>query len=194
MRGHADAPPESLPIPSGDPPAAMIAASPLLLAPGERAMSYGLRVPPCRGFQLSPPVPPGRQFVLPIRIGRSRIRAITVASRSGCCFAASAAGGRRKTRRAKMSLAVNGTPCRGPERSCEVPPIRRARLLQRALGGGKNHCVQARVDGVDVLEVRAHDLDRGDLPVRMARASQVTGAPMMSLIYESVTLRRCLRV
>jgi len=39
-------PPESLPIPSGEPPAAMIAASPLLLAPGERAMSYGFRVPP----------------------------------------------------------------------------------------------------------------------------------------------------
>jgi hypothetical protein len=32
--GHRRLPPESLPSPSGDPPAAMIAASPPLLAPG----------------------------------------------------------------------------------------------------------------------------------------------------------------
>src|SRR5437867_1699630 len=44
-------PPESLTRPSGDPPAAMIAASPLLLTPGERLMSYVLVVPLCRGLQ-----------------------------------------------------------------------------------------------------------------------------------------------
>src|SRR5438046_10589859 len=76
-------PPESLPSPSGEPPAAMIAASPLLLTPGERLMSYGLRVPPCRGLQLFSPWI-GGQFVLPIRIAPARrIRATTVASWSG---------------------------------------------------------------------------------------------------------------
>src|SRR5436189_5979774 len=77
-------PPESLPIPSGEPPAAMIDASPLLLPPGERLTSYGLRVPPWSGFQLSLPTPPGGQFVLPIRTAPARrSRAITVASRGG---------------------------------------------------------------------------------------------------------------
>src|SRR2546421_12791991 len=76
-------PPESLPSPSGEPPAAMIAASPLLLTPGERLMSYGLRVPLCRGLQLFSPWI-GGQFVLPIRIAPARrIRATTVASWSG---------------------------------------------------------------------------------------------------------------
>ena len=37
-------PPESLPIPSGDHLAAMIAASPPLLPPGVRSKSYGLFV------------------------------------------------------------------------------------------------------------------------------------------------------
>src|SRR5437773_8363859 len=107
-------PPESLPSPSGEPPAAMIAASPLLLTPGERLMSYGLRVPPCSGLQLFSPWI-GRQFVLPIRIAPARrIRATTVASRSGMWL-------RRMRRPAvvgrpavlKMSLTVNGTPCNG---------------------------------------------------------------------------------
>src|SRR2546427_154330 len=108
-------PPESLPRPSGDPPAAMIAASPLLLTPGERLMSYGLRVPLCRGLQLFSPWI-GGQFVLPIKIAPARrIRATTVASWSGMRL-------RRMRRPAvvgrpavlKMSLTVNGTPCSGP--------------------------------------------------------------------------------
>src|SRR5256885_789474 len=76
-------PPESLPSPSGEPPAAMIAASPLLLTPGERLMSYGLRVPPCSGLQLFSPWI-GGQFVFPMRIAPARrIPATTVASWSG---------------------------------------------------------------------------------------------------------------
>src|SRR5207247_4679875 len=120
-------PPESLPRPSGDPPAAMIAASPLLLTPGERLMSYGLRVPLCRGLQLFSPWI-GGQFVLPIKIAPARrIRATTVASWSGMRL-------RRMRRPAvvgrpavlKMSLTVNGTPCRGPSAF--------ARVLWRAAG------------------------------------------------------------
>src|SRR5207244_11396985 len=81
--GRRMLPPESLPSPSGEPPAAMIAASPLLLTPGERLMSYGLRVPPCRGLQLFSPWI-GGQFVLPIRIAPARrIPATTVAAGSG---------------------------------------------------------------------------------------------------------------
>src|ERR1700694_2110242 len=77
-------PPESLPRPRGDPPAAMIAASPLLLTPGVRLMSYGLRVPPCSGLHVSSAAPAGGQFVLPIRIAPARrMRATTVASWSG---------------------------------------------------------------------------------------------------------------
>src|ERR1700682_6742856 len=110
-------PPESLRIQSGAPPAAMIAASPLLLAPGERAMSYGLRVPPWSGFQLSPPIPPGGQFVLPMRIApASRIRAMTVASRSGVLVLSMrrpAVVGRPSV--SEMSLAVKGTPGAGDE-------------------------------------------------------------------------------
>src|SRR3989449_10603324 len=122
-------PPESLPRPSGDPPAAMIAASPLLLTPGERLMSYGLRVPLCRGLQLFSPWI-GGQFVLPIKIAPARrIRATTVASWSGMRL-------RRMRRPAvvgrpavlKMSLTVNGTPCSGPS---ALP-----RVLWRAGGAG----------------------------------------------------------
>src|SRR5256885_11709787 len=109
-------PPEALPIPSGEPPAAMIDASPLLLPPGERLTSYGLRVSPWSGFQLSLPTPPGGQFVLPIRIAPARrIRAITVASRVGMLvrsMRSPAVVGSPAV--LKMSLAVNGTPCRGP--------------------------------------------------------------------------------
>src|SRR5439155_23968912 len=44
-----------------------------------------------------------------------------------------------------------------------VVPVRVPRLLDGALAGGEDDGVQARVDGVDVLEVRAHDLNRGQL-------------------------------
>src|SRR2546421_3806137 len=108
-------PRESLPSPSGEPPAAMIAASPLLLFPGERLMSYGLRVPPCTGLQLFSPCT-GGQFVLPMRIAPARrIRATTVASRSGIrlrMMRTPAVVGKPAV--LKMSLTVNGTPCSGP--------------------------------------------------------------------------------
>src|SRR5256886_10576341 len=109
-------PPESLPIPSGEPPAAMIDASPLLLPPGERLTSYGLRVPPWSGFQLSLPTPPGGQFVLPIRIAPARrIRAITVASRVGMLVRSMRSpAGVGSPAVLKVALAGNGTPCRGP--------------------------------------------------------------------------------
>ncbi len=108
-------PPESLPMPSGEPAAAMMAASPLLLAPGERVRSYGLRVPPCSGFQLSPPVPPGGQLDLPSRIAPAeRMRAITVASLSGTLSLSLRRPAVVATPAvSKMSLAVNGTPCSG---------------------------------------------------------------------------------
>src|SRR2546421_2373994 len=119
-------PPESLPSPSGEPAAAMIDASPLLLPPGVRLTSYGLRVPPWMEFQLSPPVPPGGQLVLPIRMAPARrMRAMTVASWSGTWL--------RMIRRPavvgrplvlKMSLAVKGTPCSGPSTFFRV--LRRA--------------------------------------------------------------------
>src|SRR5436190_6116393 len=108
-------PPESLPSPSGEPPAAMIAASPLLLTPGERLMSYGLRVPPCSGLQLVSPWI-GGQFVFPMRIAPARrIRATTVASWSGMRLRrmrSPAVVGRPAV--LKMSLTVNGTPCSAP--------------------------------------------------------------------------------
>src|ERR1700730_6161536 len=109
-------PPESLPMPIGDPPAAMIAASPLLLPPGDRWRSYGFRVPPCTEEALSSPMPPGGQFVLPIRIApAARIRATTVASCAGT-FVLSFLKPAVVTTPAvsKMSLTVNGTPWRGP--------------------------------------------------------------------------------
>ncbi len=109
-------PPESLPIPIGDPPAAMIAASPLLLPPGDRWRLYGFRVPPCIELALSSPMPPGGQFVLPIMIApAARIRATTVASRVGT-FSASLRNPAVVTTPAvsKMSFTVNGTPWRGP--------------------------------------------------------------------------------
>src|SRR5437763_16469373 len=108
-------PPESLPIPIGDPPAAMMAASPLLLPPGERLMSYGFRVPPWSGFQLSLPAPPGGQLVLPIRIAPApRMRAITVGSWSGTwlrIMRGAAVVGRPAV--LKVALGVDGTACSG---------------------------------------------------------------------------------
>src|SRR5256712_13327646 len=135
-------PPEPLPRPSGDPPAAMIAASPLLLTPGERLMSYGLRVPLCRGLQLFSPWI-GGQFVLPIKIAPARrIRATTVASWSGMRL-------RRMRRPAvvgrpaglKVSFTVNGTPCSGAR---ALPPgVWRGGgvgfLFLAPPGGRKNH-------------------------------------------------------
>src|SRR5256885_9076692 len=130
-------PPESLPRPRGEPPAAMIAALLLLLTPGERLMSYGLRVPPCSGLQLFSPWI-GGQFVLPIRIAPAlRIRATTVASRSGMWL--------RRIRRPavvgrpavlKMSLTVNGTPCRGPSALARVLWRSAARASLLALSAG----------------------------------------------------------
>src|SRR5256886_16311749 len=109
-------PPGSRPLGRGEPPAAMTDAPPLLPPPGERLTSYGLRVPPWSGFQLSLPTPPGGQFVLPIRIAPARrIRAITVASRVGMLvrsMRSPAVVGSPAV--LEMSLAVNGTPCRGP--------------------------------------------------------------------------------
>src|ERR671934_1761365 len=105
-------PPESLPRPSGDPPAAMIAASPLLVTPGERVMSYGLRAAPRPGVQPSSSDPPGGQLVLPMRIAPARrMRATTVASWSGTSrggILTPAVVGRPAV--LKMSLAVKGTP------------------------------------------------------------------------------------
>src|SRR5919204_4957984 len=109
-------PPESLPRPSGEPPAAMIAASPLLVTPGERLMSYGFRVAPRAGVQPSSSDPLGGQLVLPIRIAPARrMRATTVASWSGMRvrgMRTPAVDGSPAV--LKISLAVNGTPGRGP--------------------------------------------------------------------------------
>src|SRR5262245_16324647 len=70
-------PPESLPRPSGDPPAAMIAASPLELPAGLYSGLYGLLVRPYTSF-CTP------TFVLPSRMPpAARSRATTVASRAG---------------------------------------------------------------------------------------------------------------
>lgn len=46
VAGTCMLPPRSVPSPSDDPPAAMIAASPPLLTPGERPRSQGLFVRP----------------------------------------------------------------------------------------------------------------------------------------------------
>src|SRR5260370_23917351 len=53
-------------------------------------------------------------------------------------------------------------------------PVGGPGLLERALGRRKDDRVQARIDGVDVLEVRAHDLDRRDL-LRADRPRQPAG-------------------
>src|SRR5439155_7401250 len=44
-----------------------------------------------------------------------------------------------------------------------VAAVRRPSLFDRALGGGEDDGVEARVDGVDVLEVRADDFHGGQL-------------------------------
>src|ERR1700686_913586 len=185
-------PPESLPSPAGEPPAAMMAASPLLLVPGDRAMSYGLRVPPCSEFQLSPPTPPGGQSVLPMRIAPApRMRATTVASRSGMLL--------RSMRRpavvgspavSKMSLAVNGTPCKGPISGFRLLFLRSAaRACLRALSPVANTTAFSRGLTVWMCSrcARTPSSEETCL-VRIARASQPAGAPMMSLIQEWITL------
>src|SRR5450756_617025 len=184
-------PPESLPRPAGEPPAAMMAASPLLLAPGERAMSYGLRVPPWSEFQLSPSTPPGGQSVLPMRIAPApRMRATTVASRSGMLLLSMrspAVVGRPSV--SKMSLAVKGTPCSGPStafllfrrsaaRAClsALSPVAKTTALSRGLTVWMcSRCARTTSSEETCL-------------VRMARANQPAGAPIMSLISAS-TLR-----
>src|ERR1700693_715442 len=185
-------PPESLPRPSGEPPAAMIAASPLLLAPGERAMSYGLRVPPCSEFQLSPPTPPGGQSVFPIKIApAARIRATTVASRSGMLLRSMrspAVVGSPAV--SKMSLAVKGTPCKGPTSAFRLLFLRSAaRACLRALSPVAKTTALSRGFTVWMCSRCARTTSSEETClVGMARAAQAAGAPMMSLIYGWITL------
>jgi hypothetical protein len=112
-------PPESVPSPQGDMPAAIAAASPPLLPPGDRWVSYGFSVRPWSSFSVVPPDPPGGQFVLPRRIAPAvRIRATMVASRSGRLSASSDMPSVVGIAAVSMtSFAVKGTPCRGPMRS-----------------------------------------------------------------------------
>src|SRR5215472_3065243 len=126
-------PPESLAMPIGEPAAAMMAASPLLLAPGERDRSYGLRVPPWSGFQLWPPDPPGGQFDFPSRIAPAeRMRAMTVASLSGTLSFSSRKPAVVATPAVlKMSLAVKGTPCSGGGSKPRLARLRSAAFAWR---------------------------------------------------------------
>src|SRR5207302_8626164 len=109
-------PPESLPSPKGDKPAAIAAASPPLEPPGDRSRSYGLFVRPYTGLSVALPPPHGGQFVFPSRIPpAARTRATTVASRARTYVVRSATPS-AATRPAVSitSLTVNGTPCSGP--------------------------------------------------------------------------------
>src|SRR3989442_458114 len=177
-------PPESLPRPSGDPPAAMIAASPLLLTPGDGLMSYGLRVRVCRGLQLFSPWI-GGQFVLPIKIAPARrIRATTVASWSGMRL-------RRMRRPAvvgrpavlKMSLTVNGTPCSGPSALPRVLWRSAVRASLIALSAvAKTTAFRRGFTGWMCSRCARTTSTAESFLVRIARAIQPAGAPITSRI------------
>src|SRR5579859_24152 len=178
-------PPESLAMPMGEPAAAMIAASPLLDAPGERARSYGLRVPPCSGFQLSAPVAPGGQLDFPIRIAPTeRIRAMTVASLSGTfSFSLLRPVVVATPAVSKMSLAVKGTPWRGGGLKPRLAILRSAALAWRTALSLVTHTMALRRGLTWPMCWRWARTTSSDdrRPSRMARASHEAGAPIGSL-------------
>src|SRR5690242_8879334 len=162
----------------------MIAASPLLVAPGVRLMSYGLRVAPLAGDQPSSSAPPGGQLVLPMRIAPARrMRATTVASWSGMRL--------RSMRRPvvvgrpavlKTSLTVNGTPCSGPSTACRLLARRSAaRASLMALSAVANTTALRRGLTVWMCSrwARTTSTEESFLAA-MDRASQPAGAPMTS--------------
>ncbi len=173
-------------MPSGEPAAAMIAASPLLLAPGERVRSYGLRVPPCSGFQLSPPVPPGGQLDLPSRIAPAeRMRAITVASLSGTLsFSLRRPAVVATPAVSKMSLAVNGTPCSGGGSKPRLARWRSAAFACRMALSLVTQTIALRRGLTAPMCSRCARTTSSEesRPSRMARASQLAGAPTGSRI------------
>ena len=100
--GSRTLPPESLPIPSRDAPAATSAASPLLDPPTLRDASSGWATSP-----------QGRVFATTTAPASRSLRT-TVASRSGLrsCASVSPAHGNPST--SIQSFTVTGRPCRGP--------------------------------------------------------------------------------
>jgi len=112
------------------------------------------------------------------------MRAITVASRSGMLLRSirnPAVVGRPAV--SKMSLAVNGTPCRGPGTFFRVFFRSAARACFSALSAVANTTAFRRGFTVWMCSRCARTTSSEDtFLVRMARASQEAGAPMMSLM------------
>src|SRR5436853_7488500 len=108
-------PPVSLPMSSGDPPAAMIAAAPPLLPPHVRAASKGLLVRPYTMLSVSYASVSSGVFVLPIRIApAARSRDTAVASAVGTNDARPAVPPVVMTPAvSRLSLMVTGTPWGG---------------------------------------------------------------------------------
>ena len=123
-------PPESLPSPTGDPPAARIAASPLLLPAGLQVRLYGLWVRPYRALPLT-------ALVFPNKIPPAwRMRATAVASAAGTWPSrAGYPAVQTRSHVSSQSLTVKGTPCSGPHHSPRAAARSAARARSNARSG-----------------------------------------------------------
>ena len=117
--GLRELPPMSVPRPSGEPHAAITAASPPLDPPGERSASHGFTVRPCSGLSVSRKARNCATLVLASGI------APAARNRATCTSSVAATALRRATipnvegipATSMQSFTVTGTPCSAPSAS-----------------------------------------------------------------------------
>ena len=132
--GMRTLPPMSVPMPSGEPPAATIAPSPPLLPPGARSRFHGLFVRPYTGLLLSTASSICATFVLPSTIApAARSRATYGSSASAaCCARDGSPNVDGSPAKSKHSLIVTGTPCSAPSGSPAARRLSASRASARA--------------------------------------------------------------
>ena len=187
-------PAASVPSPSGEPPAAMIAASPPLLPPGvARRVVRIVRAAVDQVVRLERQ----RQLRDVGLAQHDRARGAQPRDRGGILVGTNAARPRvppsRRCPGSKASLMVIGTPCSAPGAH-----RRRAASAARASAGrGRrrlNDRVQLRVDPLDAPQVGLDDLDRGQLAIRIALAKLVADAAYVGLALDDGVHGRSLRL
>ena len=154
-------------VPSATPhsPAAAAAPDPPLDPPGVRSSAHGLRVTPKAGVSVNGQIVSSGTFVLPMTTApAARRRRTTSASRGrGVRSEASVPRAVASPATSVSSLIATGTPSSGRASPRAAAGVGLVGLGERALGEDDAVGVELRVEAVDAVERRAHDLARGHL-------------------------------
>ena len=170
----------SLPSAIGSMPVASATAAPPLLPPQVLVRSYGFSVDPNTGLNVCEPAPNSGVFVLPTTIAPARRRRSTSSESSdGTKSLVNRRAERRPDPSGRLQILVRD---RQAVQRADVAAVGEllvggARAFHRLIGDQGDDRVDARIDALDLREVGADDVARGQL-LRANQARELDGAQL----------------